>query len=135
MVAYLSTEWIDRLREVAAGDEDLRRAAADGSVTLQQVVTGSPRGDVSYYVTLDGGDVFVQAGTAREADVTFRQDYRTAVGVATGELNALDAVRDGRVVLTGDPTVLGEHVEAFKALDAVFAEVRRATTYPDPPRR
>ncbi len=135
MVTYLSTEWIDRLRGVAQGDAALRAASEGVQLTLQQVVTAVPGGGVSYYVTFDDGDVYVQAGAVREPDVTFTQDYRTAVGVARGELNALDALRDGRVLLTGDPTVLQQQTEALAALDAVFSEVRAETEYPEPTRR
>ncbi len=134
MLDYLSAEWIDRLRQVASADVDLPNSASgEAVVTLQQHVTRAPGGDAAYYVTVGGGEVFVQAGTARRADLTFSQDYDTAVGVATGELNALDAVRDGRVTLTGDPGVLADHVEVLKALDGVFAEVRRHTAYPPSP--
>lgn len=135
MLTYLSTEWIDRLRERASGDEALREATAGVELTLQQVVTDTPHGDVRYYVTFDDGDVYVQAGEVADPDVTFTQDYRTAVGVATGELGALDAMRDGRVVLTGDPTALQDRTSAMGALDTVFAEVRAETTYPEPKRR
>ncbi len=135
MVTYLSTEWIDRLRSAAQSDDSLRAASAGVELTLQQVVTSAPGGDVSYYVTFDDGDVYVQAGAVRDPSVTFTQDYRTAVGVARGELNALDALRDGRVLLTGDPTVLQQQTEALAALDAIFSVVRTETEYPEPTRR
>ena len=135
MVTYLSTEWIDRLRDAAASDADLRAAVEGVELSLQQVVTDAPSGDVAYYVTFDDGDVYVQAGSVRDPDVTFTQDYGTAVGVARGELSALDALRDGRVMLTGDPTALQDRADALAALDAVFAEVRAETEYPDPKRR
>ncbi|MEM8904866.1 MAG: SCP2 sterol-binding domain-containing protein [Actinomycetota bacterium] len=134
MVTYLSNEWLDRLRSAAQADDALRAAATGAELTLQQVVTDAPGGDVSYYVTFDDGEVFVQAGTVREPSVTFTQDYRTAVGVARGQLNALDALRDGRVMLVGDPTVLQERTDALAALDAVFSEVRAETEYPEPTR-
>lgn len=135
MVTYLSTEWIDRLRSAALGDDALRAASAGVELTLQQVVTSAPGGDVAYYVTFDDGEIYVQAGAVRDPSVTFTQDYRTAVGVARGELNALDALRDGRVLLTGDPTILQEQTEALTALDAVFSAVRTETEYPEPTRR
>ena len=135
MVTYLSTDWLDRLRSAAQGDDALRAAAEGVELTLQQVVTSAPGGDVSYYVTFDDGEVYVQAGTVREPSVTFTQDYRTAVAVARGELNALDALRDGRVLLTGDPTLLQQRTDALAALDAVFSEVRAETEYPEPTRR
>ncbi|MEM9608760.1 MAG: SCP2 sterol-binding domain-containing protein [Actinomycetota bacterium] len=135
MVTYLSTEWLDRVRELATVDEALSAASQGVELTLQQVVTDTPHGDVRYYVTFDDGDVYVQAGDVTEPDVTFTQDYRTAVGVATGELGALDALRDGRVVLTGDPTALQDRAAVLGALDTVFGQVREETTYPERERR
>ncbi|MEM9037130.1 MAG: SCP2 sterol-binding domain-containing protein [Actinomycetota bacterium] len=135
MVTYLSTEWLDRVRELATVDEALSAASHGVELTLQQVVTDTPHGDVRYYVTFDDGDVYVQAGDVTEPDVTFTQDYRTAVGVATGELGALDALRDGRVVLTGDPTALQDRAAVLGALDTVFGQVREETTYPERERR
>lgn len=135
MVTYLSTEWLDRVRELATVDEALSAASQGVELTLQQVVTDTPHGDVRYYVTFDDGDVYVQAGDVTEPDVTFTQDYQTAVGVATGKLGALDALRDGRVVLTGDPTALQDRAAVLGALDTVFGQVREETTYPERERR
>lgn len=135
MVTYLSTEWLDRVRSLATVDDGLRAATVGVELTLQQVVTGTPHGDVHYYVTFADGEVFVQAGEVTEPDVTFTQDYPTAVGVATGELGALDAIRDSRVTVTGDATALLDQAPALAALDTVFAQIRPDTSYPERPRR
>ncbi len=129
MPRYLSPAWIDRLRERAGGDEHLRQLVADRDVVLQQVVTGTPDGEVAYAVTFDRGDVHVQAGRVDDPDVTFRQSWDTAVEVATGELTAVAAFRDGLIELSGDAAALQANQDAFRALDAVFADVRADTTY------
>jgi len=128
VITYLSAEWIDRLRELAVADESLAEISQGMTMTLQQVVTDAPWGTATYYLHFDDA-IYVQAGEASQADVTFTQDWTTSVGVATGEINALDAFRDGRVELTGDPTVLSAAQPVFQELDRVFTALRAETVY------
>ncbi len=130
MVEYLSTEWIDALREAAGTDEDLARAAAEVELVLQQHVTDTPDGTISYYITFDRGQVFVQAGEVAEPDVAFVQDLATAVAVARGELNALEALQGGKIAIHGDARTLTRNQEVLAALDRSFTRVRENTTYP-----
>ena len=62
-------------------------------------------------------------------DVKFVQDWDTAVGVATGVLNAQEAFIKGRIVLYGDQQKLLASQPVFRALDDVFNEVRLLTEY------
>ncbi len=129
MVEYLSTDWIDALREAARADEALARAAAEVELTLQQHVTDTPAGTVSYYVTFDRGEVYVQAGEVTEPDVAFVQDYATASAVAQGTLNALEALQKGRITIHGDARALTRNQEVLAALDRSFTRVREQTTF------
>jgi hypothetical protein len=129
VVRYLSLEWLDVLTsEVAASDA--LQAAADGlELGVTQVVTDGPEGMVTYHLQVHDGGTHVGAGPAEPEHVRFSQDWETAVAVATGVLNAQEALIGGRILLTGDQQKLLDSQSVFRALDAVFAKVREDTDY------
>jgi len=57
------------------------------------------------------------------------QSWDTAVAVAQGELNAQDAFVSGHIRLFGDQQRLLASQPVFRALDAVFTDVRSRTEY------
>jgi putative sterol carrier protein len=96
---FLSQEWLDESRELAA-DQPERPGA---SAKMQYVVTGGPDGDVSYYWVLENGKLLEsKVGTLDEAEVTLTQSYDDAVKVQKGELDANAAFMQGRVKVTGN---------------------------------
>jgi putative sterol carrier protein len=124
MAQYLSPEWIDELHQALSADAAVRQATADVALTVQQVVTGGPDGDVAWHVVVDHGTVAVRPGTTDDADVTFRQDRDTARKVAAGELSAQAAFMIGLLTVTGDVGQLIEHQAAFTGIDAATDAVR-----------
>jgi putative sterol carrier protein len=128
MAPYLSPEWIDELHQALSADAAVRQATADVALTVQQVVTGGPGGDVAWHVVVDHGTVAVRPGTTEDADVTFRQDHETARQVAAGELSAQAAFMVGRLTVTGDVAKLIEHQGAFTGIDDATAAVRARAT-------
>lgn len=126
---YLSLDWIDALSEAVARSEDMRAAAVEHSIGVTQVVDGTPEGDVTYHLVVADGAARFGAGPAEPEDVRFVQDWETAVGVATGEINAQEAFIKGRIRLYGDQQKLMTSQAVFRALDAVFSEVRDRTEY------
>ena len=126
---YLSLDWIDALSEAVARSEDMRAAAVEHSIGVTQVVDGTPEGDVTYHLVVADGTARFGAGPAEPEDVRFVQDWETAVGVATGEINAQEAFIKGRIRLYGDQQKLMTSQAVFRALDAVFSEVRDRTEY------
>jgi putative sterol carrier protein len=128
-VRYLSLEWIDALSNAVRANPEMTAAAATHTIRITQVVHDAPEGDVTYHLAVGGGDATFGAGPADGEDVRFVQDWDTAVGVATGELNAQEAFLGGRIRLLGDQQKLMDSQPVFKALDAVFNEVRDRTTY------
>ena len=75
------------------------------------------------------GDVEFGAGPADPEDVRFVQDWDTAVGVATGTVNAQEAFLRGRIKLAGSQAAVLENQPVFAALDAVFRSLRERTVY------
>lgn len=129
MVRYLSLEWIDALTATAAADPALGPLASTHPIGVTQVVTGGPEGDVVYHLQADAGAVVFGPGAAFPEDVRMEQEWDTAVGVATGTLDAEQAFITGRIRLSGDQMKLIAAQPLFGALDAVFTAVRADTDY------
>jgi predicted lipid carrier protein YhbT len=119
MPVFLSDEWIDALAEAAA--EAAPRA--DARVAIRQVVD-----DVSWTVRVADGAVSVDRGAL--ADLTLSSDAVTAAAMARGELAAADALASGRLRVAGDLSVLLGAADGLAGIDAVYAGVRDATTFP-----
>ncbi len=129
MIRYLSLEWIDALSAEVAADARLAELATAHAIGVTQVVTDGPEGDVVYHLQLADGTIDFGAGGAFPEDVRMQQTWDTAVGVATGTVNAQDAFIDGRILLTGDQQKLIDAQPVFGALDTVFSSVRQRTEY------
>jgi hypothetical protein len=124
MARFLSPDWFDA---VAAATAEAGVPAAAGSapvLTLQQLVTGGPEGDVEYTVTVvSGGGISVTPGRAAGPDVTITQDYATALALHEGRLTAQHAFMAGRVKVRGDVTALVTHQATLAPLDPMLAQV------------
>src|SRR5580692_9924811 len=88
-VKYLSQEWVDQYNAALAGDDAVRAALKGKSATLQMVISGSPQGDVRYWLRIADGDV------------TISQSYETSVQVNKGELDGQKAFMQGKVKIAG----------------------------------
>ena len=129
LAAYLSQGWFDDANEVARGDGRLRAATAGARVTIQQVVTGGPDGDVPYWVRVDDGSVETGPGRAAAPDATVSQSYATAAALSRGELSVEDALLAGRARITGDVAALVRHQTALLHVATALDHVRARTTY------
>lgn len=129
VIRYLSLDWLDVLTSSVADDTTLQHLAAEHEIGVTQVVTGGPEGDVTYHLQVGGGRASFGAGAADPEHVRMQQTWDTAVGVATGTLNAQSAFIEGRILLTGDQQRLMAAQPVFGALDAVFRTVREQTEY------
>ena len=99
MAKFLSQEWMERAKELAADFPETPGA----TVRLQQVVTGGPDGDVKYYRVIDNGKTLEQTlGEDPDAEVTLTNSYEDAVKIMKGELDANAAFMQGRVKVTGN---------------------------------
>ena len=99
MAKYLSQEWLDETREMAA-DQPERPGA---SVKMNYVVTGAPGGDVTYHWILENGKLLASSlGALDDGEVTLTMSYDDAVKQAKGELDPNAAFMQGRVKVTGN---------------------------------
>jgi len=129
VIRYLSLEWLDALTGEVDANAALQSLADKHSIGVTQVVTGGPEGTVVYHLQIGDGAARFGAGPADPEDVRMEQTWDTAVGVATGKLNAQEAFIKGRILLTGSQQRLVDSQPVFGALDAVFANVRERTEY------
>jgi len=127
-VRYLSDEWITAVAQQLALDAPINALAPRHTVVITQLVTDTPLGDVSYHFSCREGKLSFGKG-AVPRDVTFTQSYETAVGVASGKVNAAEAFINGLVRFNGDHQKVIDAQPLFAALDAVFARVRETTEY------
>jgi hypothetical protein len=117
---FLSDAWFDEVTQQGQpGDRP--------GLTVQQVVTGGPEGEVRYHVHVTDAQATVHPGEAGQPDVTFTEDYGTAAAVARGELTMQAGLLDGRIRVGGNLGSLGR--QELSTLDLVPAAVRAATTF------
>jgi hypothetical protein len=126
---YLSDEWFDAAQQALSTDDVLAKATAEVELTVQQMVTGAPDGDVAYHVAVDHGSVRLVPGEAADPTVTFIQTWDTAAAIGRGELSAQGAFMTGLIRVRGDLPKLVEHGDVFGGVDDVLAELRAQTTY------
>lgn len=133
MARYLSQAWFDEVNEVARSSQELREATAGTRLTVQQVVTDGPDGEVRYWLSVDDGSVEVHVGelgaAEGEADATVSQTYETAAAVSRGELRTEEAFLAGHIRLRGNIPLLLTHQATLNSLGQAFAQVRRHTEY------
>ncbi len=110
---FLSDEWLSSLArryESAVGDR------GRPALVIQQVVTGTPDGEVAYVVHLGPEGVRTSRGRIDHADLAFTQDLATAVAIHRGEISAQSAFMAGRLRISGDLDLLARDSRAFAAL-------------------
>jgi putative sterol carrier protein len=121
MVRFLSPEWTQSLVEALNNSDDARQALKGVDLILQQIVTGGPEGDISYWTRFKDGKVEGGLGETESADVTITQDYETAAALSRAELNAQAAFMQGKLKVQGNMGKLLQNQSALDALGPVMA--------------
>ncbi len=99
MPKYLSKEWLEEQRQLAA-DQPERPGA---SARMQYIVTGAPDGDIEYYWVLEDGKLLESdLGKLTDAEVTLTQTWDDSVAIQKGDLDANTAFMQGKVKVTGN---------------------------------
>lgn len=124
-VKYLSQQWADEFNTMLA--EDSIRAAFKGkNATIQNVITGTPQGEVRYWLRIVDGTPSVGLGDLENAEVTISQSYDTATQINKGETDGQRAFMQGKVKINGKMMKMMqlrgpmEHVQ--KAMTAIETE-------------
>ncbi len=103
MGTWLSDEWFDRTRALAADQPDRPGVSA----RMQFIITGGPDGDVRYYWVLEDGHLRQSgAGDVDDPDVTLTTARPDAIAMATGELDPNVAFMQGRMKVAGSMGIM-----------------------------
>ncbi len=122
-VKFLSEEWIRELNDGLNASEAFRSSAGSASAKLQQVVTGTPDGELRYWIRIEGGGVEMGPGDIDGPDATITQDYGTAMALAKSELNPVSAFMSGKLKIGGNMMLLMQLQGAFSQLPNVMQEM------------
>jgi hypothetical protein len=156
---FLSEAWFDEVESSHNGDHGAegsgRATGHEDHLVLEQIVTGTPEGQVSYLVVVAGGRARVErhrappgvdgaGGDRADADradadradadragvqLTITCDWPTATAIAQGRLSTQRALMQGRLRVRGNSSaLLGRNIQLAN-LDPVPPEVRKNTTY------
>ena len=128
MAKYLSQEWLDETRVLAAGQPERPGASAQ----MQYVVTGGPEGEIKYYWLLENGKLLESAlGEAPEPDFTMTLTYDDSVKVQKGELDANAAFMQGRMKVAGNMAKLMQLMPLTNSPEykALQEEIRTITDF------
>jgi len=125
VAAFASPEWIEELDAAAVIVDD------GVAFELEQVITGTPGGDVRYRLSLIDGSLRARLSTPElpPADAVLTVSYATATELATGRRTASDAFDAGLVRFRGDLARLQEARVALAAAAEALATAVPATTY------
>jgi SCP-2 sterol transfer family len=135
MARFLSAAWFNEIESAGAAGG----AGTDGNqdpaerLVMEQVVTGTPDGEVSYLVVVEGKRARVvrpsSGATLTEADLTITCDWPTATAIAQGHLSTQRALMQGRLRVRGSPAALLQRGAQLAGLDPIPAAIRKNTTY------
>lgn len=129
MLAYLSDEWLAAVQRAADGDLSLTQATADLELSVEQRVTGTPRGDIVFHVVLDHGASTFGSGPLDDPDVVFTQSYDVAAQIGRKDLSAQAAFMVGRIKVSGRIDRLHAAAAGLDKVNDVFGSVRASTEY------
>jgi hypothetical protein len=128
---FLSPEWFSEVEAESAPEPSAPDDDPEGTLVLEQVVTGTPYGEVRYRVAAGGGRARIEPSGhgERAADLTITCDWPTASSIAQGTLSTQTALTEGRLRVRGSLVRLARGAGGLSGLDPVPAEVRKTTTF------
>ena len=129
MAKYLSDEYLTAVESALNGNDAFQNAAKGQGARLQQVVTGTPDGEVHYGFVIDGGKVTVSKGDIENPEATVTQDYETATKLAKGELQGQAAFMQGKLKISGNLMKMMQLQGVFTAMPGALKDVDSSTDY------
>ena len=127
MPTFLSEDHFNLAREGLNSDPGFLNAISNVELSVQFDVSGTPEGEVSYYLTVGDGSAETQLGSFDGADVTVSSDYETSQAISKGELNVQMAFMTGKIKVGGNMAkimmhqgVLNEYARVLSGLDIEY---------------
>ena len=106
---FLTEEWADEVSSVLNTHPGFKSAIANADLGIVYNVTGTPSGDVSYFIKTAAGAAELGLGTLDNPDVTVASTYDTAASISKGDLNTQTAFMTGKVKVGGNLAKLMMH--------------------------
>jgi putative sterol carrier protein len=123
MSKFLSEEWAAEATEALNSHEGFKNAIGAADLGIQFVTSDAPDGEVNYYLKTSGGNATLAIGELEGADVTVKQNYDTAVGIAKGEVNTQTAFMTGKLKVSGNLAKLMMHQSAVQQWGAAVSDM------------
>lgn len=123
MSKFLSEEWAAEATEALNAHDGFKNAIGAADLGIQFQTTDAPDGEVNYYLSTSGGNANLSIGELEGADVTVKQNYDTAVGIAKGELNTQTAFMTGKLKVSGNLAKLMMHQSAVQQWSAAVSDM------------
>ena len=128
MTKYLSQDWLDEARTLAAGQPERTGATA----RIQWLVAKGPDGDVAYWWRLEDGRLVESSlGKLDDPDITLSLSYEDSVKIQKGDLDANAAFMQGRMKVAGNMAKLMQLMPLTNSPEykSLQEEIRTITDY------
>ncbi|MEN8234244.1 MAG: SCP2 sterol-binding domain-containing protein [Actinomycetota bacterium] len=102
MAKFLSEDHMTAGTAALNADAGFQGAMTGVELELQFNVTGSPDGDVDYYLSVGDGTAALVLGTLDGFDASVGSDYETSAAISKGELNVQMAFMSGKIKVGGN---------------------------------
>ncbi len=127
MATFLSDEHFAAAKAALTSDPGFQSAIVGVELNAQFDVSGTPSGDVSYYLSIKDGVVDTAMGANEAADVTVGSDFETSKAISKGELNVQMAFMTGKIKVGGNmakimmhQSVINEYARVLSGLDVEY---------------
>ncbi len=123
MAKFLSEEYIVAANAALSASDSFQSAITNVNLSMQFHVTDGPEGDIDYSIAIADGSAEIALGQLDGAEVTVTNDYETAVGISTGEVNTQMAFMTGKVKVDGNMAALLMNQNVLNQLTSVLSSV------------
>ena len=127
MALFLSEDHFDAAREALKSDPGFQNAIANVTFGVEFHVSGTPNGDLTYYLKVADGSAETHTGPLGEADVTVSSNYETSMAISRGELNVQMAFMTGKIKVGGNMAkimmhqgVINDYARVLSGLDVEY---------------
>jgi len=124
---FLSEDHFSAARDALSSDPGFQNTIANVELGVQFDVSGTPDGDLTYYLKVADGSAETYTGPLEGADVTVASDFETSKAISRGELNVQMAFMTGKIKIGGNmakvmmhQAVINDYARVLSGLDVEY---------------